>query len=247
MHHGRSFLWCASTSMIGGIISSHFEGGLPRRRHQNSPSFSSVTIGWWLLLRPKGPTLPRFRSWTKHPTRYNERTPDKRTNVTRDAMILRALSKAQRREYTRWAQAQTQRTQMIIGSRHYTPRIESLHCRFSGHVFHSIASALGHWAWCSFSSARLVRLYFLLFFSFVNVAWDGNDTKVFGRIFSAFSFSGTPFSSLSNDAIWDSLFCLFLLYSKFHYSSLYYRSKSPAQAAKQSQATECKNLVFIVF
>jgi hypothetical protein len=118
---------------------------------------------------------------------------------------------------------------------------------FSGHVFHSIASALGHWAWCSFSSARLVRLYFLLFFSFVNVAWDGNDTKVFGRIFSAFSFSGTPFSSLSNDAIWDSLFCLFLLYSKFHYSSLYYRSKSPAQAAKQSQATECKNLVFIVF
>ena len=196
MHHGRSFLWCASTSMIGGIISSHFEGGLPRRRHQNSPSFSSVTIGWWLLLRPKGPTLPRFRSWTKHPTRYNERTPDKRTNVTRDAMILRALSKAQRREYTRWAQAQTQRTQMIIGSRHYTPRIESLHCRFSGHVFHSIASALGHWAWCSFSSARLVRLYFLLFFFFCKrcMGWKWYQ------------------------GVWEDIFCFFIFWDSILFS-----------------------------
>jgi hypothetical protein len=165
-------------------------------------------------------------------------------------MILRALSKAQRREYTRWAQAQTQRTRMIIGSRrHYTSRIESLHCMFSGHVFHSIASALGHWAGVhSLQRVLFVIISCYFFISFVNAAWDGNDTKVFGRIFSAlFCFSGTSLSSLSNDAIWDSLFCLFLLYCKFHSSSLYYRSKTPAQAAKQSKATECKNLVFIVY
>jgi hypothetical protein len=78
---------------------------------------------------------------------------------------------------------------------------------------------LGHWAWCSFSSARLFYLvtFLLLFFiSFVLVAWDGYDTKVFGGIYFCFFLLGILtllFSISSNDVIRDSLFFQISIFS----------------------------------